>query len=348
MNFDELNQRIPQLSSNAMRAAQQRWDDSAKPIGSLGRLEDMVTKLAGIQGTADVHLNKRTAVVFCADNGVLAQGVAQTPGEITAAMAGLIAKKGSAVGLMADAANTDLVTIDIGMFRRVDDPLIRDCHLGNGTQDFTKGPAMTIEQTEKAIQYGIDLAAELKQNGVQIVTAGEMGIGNTTTSSAILSVLLEQDPVKMCGRGVGLTNEGLLRKVGAVRTGIVVNQPDPKNAFDVLQKLGGFDIAGMCGLFLGGAIHQLPIVIDGIISSTAALTAIRLCPNAIQTMYASHLSAEPAAKMAMKALGLQPILTANMRLGEGTGAVALLPIFDLALTVYHNLIDVTLVGHVRD
>ena len=197
-------------------------------------------------------------------------------------------------------------------------------------------PAMTPEQAKQAILTGIQLVEERKKEGYRIIATGEAGIGNTTTSSAILSVLLDVPVEQVTGRGSGLTDEGLLRKQNAIKRAIEVNQPDASDVLDVLSKVGGFDIAGMVGAFLGGALYHVPIIMDGFISGVAALCAVRLCPFVKGYIIPSHISAEPAGQMLMQALGFEPVIHANMRLGEGTGAVALMPLLDMALSVYRN------------
>jgi len=344
MNADFLNNKILPLDKAAMENATRRWNSIAKPIGSLGVLEDSVIKLAGITGSADVRLDKRAVIVLCADNGVLAQGVAQTPGEITAAMAGFIARRRSSVCIMAKKAGADVISVDMGMFRRMHEENLIDRHIADGTRDMTQGAAMTREQAEQAINTGIEMARDCSERGYQILATGEMGIGNTTTSSAVASVLLGRSADEVTGRGAGLSDDGLVRKVSAIKRAIEINSPDPSDALDVVSKVGGFDIAGLCGVFLGGAIYRVPVLIDGFISAVAALTATRLCPRSIDYMLPSHVSAEPGSVLAMEALGLKPVIHAGMRLGEGTGAVAMLPIIDMALAVYHDLITFADIG----
>jgi nicotinate-nucleotide--dimethylbenzimidazole phosphoribosyltransferase len=343
MNVQKLNSQIRPLSETAMRAAKTRWDTIAKPVGSLGQLEELTIRIAGIQG-GEPNLDKRAVLVLCADNGVCQQGVASTPAEITAVMAGFIAQKRSSVCVMARCANADVIPVDMGMFRTVAEKNLLDRRVASGTADMTSGPAMTRKQAEQAIEAGIELVRSCKEQGYRILATGEMGIGNTTTSSAIASVLLSRDPFEMTGRGAGLDDEGLERKISAIRRAIEVNQPDPEDALDVLAKLGGFDIAGLCGVFLGGALYGVPVLIDGFISATAALVAARLCPNANAYMLPSHASAEPAAKYVLDELRVLPILQANMRLGEGTGAVAVLPLLDMALAVYRELMTFADIG----
>ena len=336
MNLHEINDRIPAPDKNAMAAASARWDDVAKPVGSLGELENMLTAIAGIQRTPAVRLKPRAVLVFCGDNGVTAQGVAMTPPDITAVMTEFIARHRSSVCAMADCAGARVFPVDMGMFRRADVPegTLLDRRIGPGTADFTKGPAMTRAQAEAAVETGMELVRDRAREGYQLLATGEMGIGNTTTSSAMAAVFLRRDPGEMTGPGVGHDSAGLMRKVEAIRKGIAVNKPDPTDGLDVLHKLGGFDIAGMAGAFLGGALYGIPVLIDGFISSVAALTAVRLCPNAAPYMLATHVSAEPAAALVLEALGKNPVLHAKMRLGEGTGAVAAMPLLDMAEAVY--------------
>lgn len=314
----------------------QRWDRIAKPLRSLGQFEELVCRLAGIQKSVEVRLDRRVCLVVCADNGVLAEGVSQTTSAITALQSASIAQGNGTVNTMARVANCDVVAVDVGILSDVEEPGLLRRKLRRGTGNIARGPAMTLQEMEGTIQTGIDLVGEMKAKGYQIVCTGEMGIGNTTTTSAVASVLLGVDPEVMTGRGAGLSDEGLRRKLDAVRRAISVNKPDPEDPKDVLMKLGGLDIASMVGIYLGGAAHGLPIVVDGVISSVAALLAMRINPAAQGYMLASHLSREPAAGLVMEALGLHPLIHADLALGEGTGAVALLPLIDLALAVYQR------------
>ena len=336
MDFEKLNSLTAPLCNESMQAARAKWNHVAKPLGSLGRFEEIVTQIAGIHETPDVHIDKKGVLVLCGDNGVLAQGVAMTPGEVTAIMAGFIADGRSSVCRMAEIAGADVFAVDMGMFRRINAEKLIDRRVSDGTNDFTNGAAMTGEQAEQALNTGIDLVKNRAGQGYKILATGEMGIGNTTTSSAIASVLLGRDPQEVTGRGVGLSEDGLARKIAAVKKAVLVNSPDKNNALDVLQKLGGFDIAGLTGIFIGGAIYRIPIVIDGFISSVSALLASKLCPRVMDFIFPSHLSAEPAGRMVLNALGLDPLITAEMRLGEGTGAVCMFPLLDMALSVYHT------------
>ena len=319
---------------NAKEQAQRRWDHVAKPLNSLGKLEKLIIQIAGVQNTPDVHIDKRCALVFCADHGVVAEGVSQSGSEVTALVAKSIADGTANINLMAGVSHTDVFAVDMGMLNAV--PGTIDRRIAAGTQNMAQGPAMTRAQVGQAIQAGIDLVGEMKTRGYQLIATGEMGIGNTTASTAIACMLLECAPEVLTGRGAGLSDAGLLRKREAITRALNINQPDPSDPLDVLAKVGGFEIAGMTGAFLGGIQHGVPIIIDGVISAVAALAAARICPAAADVMLPSHMSREPAMVRIMEELGVEPILHADMALGEGTGAVALLPLLDMALLVYHG------------
>lgn len=317
----------------ARAAAHAHWAGLAKPLGGLGALETLLEDAAALTGSAALDVSRRAVLVLCSDNGVVAQGVSQTDQSVTRTVAENLAARRTSVCQMARTAHCDVVPVDMGM---AGDPVpgVADCRIAAGTADFTQGPAMTRAQAVEAVGRGIRLVQEQKAAGVQLLATGEMGIGNTTTSSAVAAVLLGQPVERMTGRGAGLSDEGLARKVDAICRGILRNEPDPTDPLDVLAKLGGFDLAGLCGVFLGGALEGVPVVMDGFISGVAALCAVRLCPAAAKAVFASHCSSEPAAHLVLDALGKAPLLTAGLHLGEGTGAVASLPLWDMALAVY--------------
>ena len=319
----------------ARAAAHAHWAGLAKPLGGLGALETLLEDAAALTGSAALDVSRRAVLVLCSDNGVVAQGVSQTDQSVTRAVAENLAARRTSVCQMARTAHCDVVPVDMGM---AGDPVpgVADCRIAAGTADFTQGPAMTRAQAVEAVGRGIRLVQEQKAAGVQLLATGEMGIGNTTTSSAVAAVLLGQPVERMTGRGAGLSDEGLARKVDAICRGILRNEPDPTDPLDVLAKLGGFDLAGLCGVFLGGALEGVPVVMDGFISGVAALCAVRLCPAAAKAVFASHCSSEPAARLVLDALGKAPLLTAGLHLGEGTGAVASLPLWDMALSVYDH------------
>lgn len=334
MELHDLITKITPANEKAYDACIYHFDHIAKPVGSLGKLETLLAKVAGASGTPKIDLSKKCVLVFCADNGVLAQGVAQSTHDVTTAIANSLVRHTTSVNTMAAACGADVFPVDMGMIDQVDGLIPHS--IARGTNDISEGPAMTLEQAKQAILTGIHLVKERKKEGYRIIATGEAGIGNTTTSSAILSVLLDVPVEKVTGRGSGLTDDGLLRKQNAIKKALEVNKPDASDALDVLAKVGGFDIAGMTGAFLGGAIYGIPVIMDGFISGVAALLAVKLCPYVKDYILPSHISAEPAGQMLMEALGLDPIIHANMRLGEGTGAVALMPLLDMAAAVYWN------------
>ena len=319
---------------NARQQAQWRWDHVAKPLNSLGKLEKLIVQIAGIQGTPDVCIDNRCALVFCGDHGVVAEGVSQSGSDVTALVARSIAEGTANINLMAGVSHTDVFAVDMGMAAAV--PGAIDRRIASGTQNMAQAPAMTRAQAEQALQAGVDLVGEMKARGYQLIATGEMGIGNTTASTAMACALLGCTPEELTGRGAGLSDEGLLRKREAITRALSIHQPDAHHPIDILARVGGFEIAGMVGAFLGGMQHGMPILIDGVISAVAALTAVRLCPAAIDFMLPSHMSREPAMVRIMAELGMAPILHADMALGEGTGAVALIPLLDMALRVYHG------------
>lgn len=335
MRLEETIAKIGPLDQTAMQIAQKRWDSIAKPLHSLGKLETLLIQIAGITKTPEIDLSKRGLIAMCADNGVVAEGVTQSGQEVTAIVAENFLKGDTTVCAMCRQSHAEVFPVDVGM---VTDTKVRTDHkVAYGTQNMVKGPAMSREEAIKGIEAGIAMVEELKEQGYRILATGEMGIGNTTTSSAVASVLLDQPVEEMTGRGAGLTSEGLLRKIHAIKTAIEKNQPDPNDPLDVLAKVGGLDIAGMTGVFLGGAALHIPVVMDGFISCVAALIAMRLCPVAGDYILASHVSKEPAAHLILEHMKKEAILHADMCLGEGTGAVALFPIMDMAATVYHSM-----------
>ena len=333
MKLDEIIAGIPKIPAERYRAARQHWDTLAKPLGSLGVLEENVTKIAALSGKR--QLLRRTLLVFCSDNGVVAQGVSQSDASVTTAVAAALGRGDSTVNFMAKAANCTVLPVDIGMLEPTPPGVQKEKRMP-GTHDITLGPAMTRETCIQAIETGFRLAEAQIKTGADILLLGEMGIGNTTTSAAVASVLLHQSPEILTGRGAGLSNDGLQRKIRAIDRAIQVNQPNPEDPIDVLRKIGGLDLAALCGVCLGGARYQVPVLLDGVITNTAALCAVRLCPAVQGALIASHVSQEPAAKLLLDALVLQPCISAGLHLGEGSGAVLALPLLDQALAVYNS------------
>ena len=315
--------------------ARKRWDSIAKPLHSLGKMEDLITQIVGITGEVKVDIGKKALVAMCADNGVVEEGVTQTGQEVTGIVADNFVKETTTACVMCHQCGVAVKPVDVGMVK--DTTARTDLKVMYGTRNMTKGPAMTREEAVKGIEAGIAMAEELKAQGYRLLATGEMGIGNTTTSSAVASVLLDQPVETMTGRGAGLSSDGLTRKINAIKKAIALNEPDPSDPIDVLAKVGGLDIAGMAGVYLGGAALQIPVLIDGFISGVAALVAAGICPQAKDYMIASHVSKEPAAHLVLEKLGKEAVLHADMCLGEGTGAIALCPFLDMGATLYNTL-----------
>ena len=335
MKLEECLRQIKPIDQEAALLCEQRWDSIAKPLKSLGKLEEALIQIAGIQRTSQVHLRKKALVVMCADNGVVEEGVTQAGQEVTAIVAGNFLDGKSCAALLCQDTGTDLFPIDIGM--AADITGVSNRKIAYGTKNITREPAMTRQQAVLAIEVGISVVKELAQQGYDVIATGEMGIGNTTTSSAVASLLLGKPPEQVTGRGAGLSTEGLRRKIEVIKSAIAKHCPDERDPIDVLSKVGGFDIAGLTGVFLGGAVLGIPVVIDGFISGVAALAAVRICPLAADYILASHVSKEPAAGMVLDALGKSACLACDMCLGEGTGAVALFPLLEMGLHIYENM-----------
>jgi len=334
MLLNELIASVRPTDRAAYDACIARFDAVAKPVGGLGKLETLLARAAAIEGSADIDIGRKCALVFCADNGVTAQGVAQSDSGVTTIIARMLVRGKASVSVMARACGADVFPADVGMRDTV--PGLLPYKVARGTGDISLGPAMTREEAVKAIEAGAELVRQRKKEGYRLIAVGEAGIGNSTTAGAVAAALLSRPAEEVTGRGAGLSDEGLLRKRAAIERALRVSAPDANDALDVLCKVGGFDIAAMAGAFLGGAVCRVPVVMDGVISSAAALIAVRLCSAVREYVLPSHLSAEPAGKLLCEALGFEPVLHADMHLGEGTGAVALFPLLDMALSVYRE------------
>lgn len=327
-------QEIKGLDEEAMKLCRRKWDSIAKPLHSLGKLEDYLVQIAGITGTADVCIEKKGLVIMCADNGIVEEGVTQSGQEVTALVSENFLSDQATAAVMCKKAGVDLFAVDIGIAR---DTKLINRKIAYGTKNFAKEPAMTRAEAIRALQTGIDMVRDLKERGYQLLATGEMGIGNTTTSSALAAVFLDKRPEEVTGRGAGLSSAGLDKKIRVIGEAIEKYRSQFHDAVDVLAAVGGLDIAGLAGVFLGGAIYHVPIVIDGFISSVAALTAIRICPESRDFMLVSHASKEPATRMLLEELRMDAALHCDMCLGEGTGAVTLFPILDMACEVYRKM-----------
>lgn len=328
--------KIDSINKKSMEESKKQWDNIAKPLRGLGILEDLIVKIAGIQGDKNIQIKKRGIVVMCSDNGVVEEKVTQTDQSVTAIVAENFAKGIASVNQMAAMADITILPIDIGIATDVSYSGIRNRKIAYGTKNLAKEPAMTKEQALRAIEIGIQLVKELKEEGYNLLGTGEMGIGNTTTSSAIASVVLNVPVEKVTGQGAGLSNEGIERKIMVIKNALALHQPDPLDPIDVLSKLGGFDIGGLTGVFLGGGMYGVPIIIDGAISAVAALLATKICETTVEYMIPSHLGKEPVSQLVMKELSLTPIIHGELALGEGTGTALLFPLLDMANNVYQQ------------
>lgn len=336
---EKIEQAIDQIGTldyRAMEECRRRWDSIAKTMYGFGDFEPMTIRMAGIQGDPYVSIDKRALVIMCADHGVLEEGVSQSDQEITAIMTEGFNHMATSVSVMAELEHVDIFPVDIGVARDLN-PDVINRKVGYGTRNMAKEPAMTREEAYRSIEAGIDLARELKEKGYQILCVGEMGVGNTTPSSAMASVFLQVPVAEVTGRGSGLKADKLAHKIKVLEKIVGRYEFDPDDPIDTLCKVGGFEIGGMAGLYIGAAAVSMPVVADGVISCVAALLARKLAPRVSSFLFASHVSKEPAGRMLLDALEQKAVIDAGMHLGEGTGAVALMPLLDLALGVYHRM-----------
>lgn len=335
--FEETLKCIEGKDEEAVKKAWKRLDSLTKPIGSLGKLEEIVAKMAGITGKIHNKIHKKNIVIMCSDNGVVEEGVSNCPKDLTVTVTKNFARGITGVCVLSDFAKSDITVVDVGVDYDFNDPKIINKKVAYGTKNMAKGPAMTREECIKAIEAGIESVDDLVKKGYDLFGTGEMGVGNTATSSAILSAVTGLPVDLTVGKGSGITDEQLKSKKKAVQTALDINKPDPKDIIDVLSKVGGFDISGMCGCFLGAAKNRVPIVIDGFISSAAALCAFKLNKKVGDYLFPSHLSAEPAISYVMRELGLKPMLNLDMRLGEGSGCPLEFSVIEAALYTMDNM-----------
>ena len=328
---------IKPLNEETQSYVKEKWDGLVKPLGSLGTLEEVTIKLAGITGKRENKLNKKAIVVMAADNGILEEGVSASPMVFTTLLTEAMAKGITGVATLAKQAQADIVTVDIGLNSDFSHENVIDRKISMGTKNFAKEPAMTYDQAVKSIEIGIEIGDQLFEEGYDILGTGELGMGNTTTSSAILTALSDLKVEDTCGVGAGSTKEQLQLKIDTIRNALDLHKPEKKDPIDALAKVGGYDIGGMCGLFLSAAKNRRPIVMDGFISSAAALCAIKLNPLVKDYIIPSHLSDEPGARYMFQELGMEPMINLKMRLGEGSGCPLAFQILETALFTLENM-----------
>jgi nicotinate-nucleotide--dimethylbenzimidazole phosphoribosyltransferase len=335
--LDDLLASVPALDEAACAAARAELDGKTKPRGSLGRLESLAVRIAGIRGTAAPGPLQPVVVVAAADHGVVAQDVSAYPQEVTAQMLANFASGGAAICVLVRVAGAELVVVDAGVATSATHPGVRDLRIGPGTSDATQGPAMSRERAVESILRGATLARELTAAGHGLVALGEMGIGNTTSASAIVASLLDRDAGEVCGPGTGLGLDGVARKAAVVRQMLDVNGPVASDPVDVLRAVGGFEIGLLAGVALGAAAARSVVLLDGFITTAAALVAVRLAPPLREFLVAGHRSPEPGHAAALDALGLQPLLDLGLRLGEGSGAALALPLLDASVAILREM-----------
>lgn len=334
MNLESLLALVSEPDVAAMEAARQRQAQLAKPPESLGRLEELSIQLAGITGKVHNSMDATHLLVFAADNGVVAENVSSAPQSVTLMQTINLTRAKTGASVLCKAFGAGITVCDVGVNADIRDPAVLNRKIAYGTQNIFTGPAMTREQALTAILTGAELAMQTQADAIGI---GEMGIGNTTTSSAVLAVLLGVDAEKVTGRGGGLTDVSFQKKKNVIRTAIALNQPNPEDVVDVLAKVGGFDLAAMCGAFIGTAASHRPVVIDGFISVVAALCAVRLCPNVRHYLVPSHASFEIGYRLAVEALELQPLFLLGMRLGEGSGCPLAFQVLKAACSIINDM-----------
>lgn len=334
MELSDITNAILPLDAAAMAAARERQAQLAKPPGSLGRLEDLSVQLAGITGKIHNQIEKKHLLVFAADNGVVAEGVTSAPQSVTLMQTVNLTRHKTGASTLCRHFGCEITVCDVGVNAEIQEPKVLNRKIAYGTQNIAHGPAMKREQALQAIRTGFELAQATEAD---VIGIGEMGIGNTTTSAAVLSVLLNADVEAVTGRGGGITDESFQKKKQVIKTAIAINHPDKNDVIAVLSKVGGFDLAAMCGAFLGCAAKRCPVVIDGFISAVAALCAYKLCPLAVQYFIPSHASYEIGYKLAMDVMGLQPIFLLGMRLGEGSGCPLAFEVLRAACAIINDM-----------
>ena len=318
-----------------------KWDHLSKPIDAFGDFEEAVCRIGAIRKTDMPRLDKRSLLVFCSDNGIVGEGVSQTGSEVTLQVARMLGKGVSSANTLAKSVAAECIPVNVGIDTDEDIEGVLACSRRRGSRNFLREPAMTEEEALYAINAGMELAGELAGKGSDILLTGEMGIGNTTTSTALLCLLRDCDPGEVTGRGAGLDDEGLKRKKAVIAKAVALYggktyNSEKEKAFEALCSVGGYDIAAMCGTFIGGAVYGLPVVIDGLISAVAALVAEMMVPGCREYMLASHCGREYGISGILESLGLKAFINGNMALGEGTGALMLLPLLDTVLAYYLN------------
>ncbi len=336
-SLDRILRAIRPLDSSAMASAQNRQDNLTKPAGSLGRLEELSVQIAGIRGVAIPALEHKAIITMAADHGVVAEGVSLYPQDVTGQMVLNFLHGGAAINVLAGHIGARVIVVDMGVKEQLSLPGLLCRKIDSGTRNMAQEAAMTHQQAIDSLEAGIEIVQDEAGKGLDIIGTGDMGIGNTTASSAVLAAISGQSAARVTGRGTGVDNEQLAHKVSVIEKALSINQPDPKDPVDVLAKVGGFEIGGLAGVILAGAARRIPVVIDGFISGAAALIATGLSPQVKDYLIGAHISAEAGHRFILDYLGLKPLLNLNMRLGEGTGAALGISLAEAAVRILSQM-----------
>ncbi|MGA8942025.1 MAG: nicotinate-nucleotide--dimethylbenzimidazole phosphoribosyltransferase [Thermoactinomyces sp.] len=328
---------IPSVSEEMIQQMKQHVDQLTKPVGSLGQLEEIMVRLAGITGEMFPELRQKAIVIFCGDHGVAAEGVSAYPQEVTALMMQNFDRGKAAINLLSQRAGAKLCVVDVGSKLEEVPASVVNARVRNGTRNFCREKAMTDEEVMKAIQAGRKSVARLREQGVRLLAVGELGIGNTTAGAAVAAALTGLEVSRVTGRGSGLSDSAYAHKCKVIERALLKHRPDPNRPLEVLAQVGGLEIAGMAGAYIGAAENRMPVIMDGFISTVAALAAARWKPEIKPYLFASHVSVEPGHALILRELGKKPLLQADMRLGEGSGAALVMPIFETAVTLAREM-----------
>ncbi len=330
--------RVPDPDAAAAAAARERQAMLTKPAGSLGRLEDLSVRIAGTTGTARPRLPRKAVVVMAADHGVTREGVSAYPADVTPQMVANFLRGGAAINALAGVAGARVVVVDMGVAAPLPPrPGLVSRRVADGTANMAAGPAMTREQAAEAVAAGIGIADQLADEGVTAIAVGDMGIGNTAASSALTAAIAGADVRSVTGRGTGVDDDGLERKIAAIERALAVNRPDPADGLGCLAAVGGLEIGGLAGVIIGASARRLPVILDGFVAGAAAMVAASICPAVRPHLIAAHCSAEQGHRTALAWLGLDPLLDLGLRLGEGTGAALAMPLIDAALAALDEM-----------
>lgn len=336
--FSDIRSRIAPVQSSFYDIAQKRLDSLTKPLGSLGRLEEFARRIVAITRDTMPTLDKKVVFTFAGDHGVAADGVSAFPREVTPQMVFNFLRGGAGINVLARHAGAEVVVVDIGVDHDFGDtPGLLSRKVVHGTRNMRTEPAMTRAESEQCLQVGIDLARDYAKKGYCIFGTGDMGIGNTTPSSAIAAVLTGTPVKNVTGRGTGIDDKALLRKIAVIEESITLNRPDPKDPIDVLAKVGGAEIGGIAGLILGAAAERIPVVVDGFISTAGAMIAYEIEPTTADYMFSAHYSLEQGQRAMLGKMGLAPILNFSLRLGEGTGAALAMQMIEAGAKIYREM-----------